>query len=32
MLLSYMGDRDKHFSEDIAAKHAETVIAALPDN
>lgn len=32
MLLSYMADRDKHFSDDIAAKHAETVIAALPDN
>jgi hypothetical protein len=32
MLLSYMSDRDKHFSDDIAAKHAETVIAALPDN
>ncbi|NKJ02874.1 hypothetical protein [Novosphingobium sp. SG707] len=32
MLLSYMADKDKHFSDDIAAKHAETVIAALPDN
>lgn len=32
MLLSYMADRDKHFSDDIAAKHAETVIAALPDD
>lgn len=32
MLLSYMAEKDKHFSDDIAAKHAETVIAALPDN
>lgn len=32
MLLNFMGDRNKHFSNDIAAKHAETVIAALPDN
>lgn len=32
MLLSYMANKDKHFSDDIAAKHAETVIAALPDN
>lgn len=32
MLLSYMADKDKHFSDDIAAKHAATVIAALPDN
>ena len=32
MLLTYMADKDKHFSDDIAAKHAETVIAALPDN
>lgn len=32
MLLSYMADKDKHFSDDIAAKHAKTVIAALPDN
>lgn len=32
MLLNYMADRDKHFSDDTAAKHAETVIAALPDN
>lgn len=32
MLLNYMAEKDKHFSDDIAAKHAETVIAALPDN
>ncbi len=32
MLLNYMADKDKHFSDDIAAKHAEAVIAALPDN
>lgn len=32
MLLSYMADKDKHFSDDIAAKHAKAVIAALPDN
>jgi len=32
MLLDYMADRGKNFSDDIAAKHAETVIAALPDN
>lgn len=32
MLLGYMADLNKHFSEDIAAKYAEAVIAALPDN
>lgn len=32
MLLSYMADKCKYFSDDIAAKHAEKVIAALPDN
>ena len=32
MLLNYMSAKDKHFSPDIAAKHAKTVIAALPDN
>lgn len=32
MLLTYMSDRHKYFSDDIAAKHAETVISALPDN
>lgn len=32
MLLSYMADKNKHFSDDTAAKHAKTVIAALPDN
>ena len=31
MLLNYMAGRDKHFSDDIAAKHARQVIAALPD-
>lgn len=32
MLLNFMAAKDKHFSEDIAAKYAEKVIAALPDN
>lgn len=32
MLLNYMADLDKEFSDDTAAKHAKTVIAALPDN
>uniref|UniRef100_A0A6H1ZQG8 Uncharacterized protein n=1 Tax=viral metagenome TaxID=1070528 RepID=A0A6H1ZQG8_9ZZZZ len=30
MLLDEMSQRDKHFSEDAAAKHATAVIAALP--
>lgn len=32
MLLSAMAEKDKHFSEDIAAKHATKVIEALPDH
>lgn len=32
MLLNYMSARNKNFSDDIARKHAESVIAALPDN
>ncbi len=32
MLLNYMSGRNKNFSEDIARKYAEAVIAALPDN
>jgi hypothetical protein len=32
MLLNYMAEKDKNFSDDIAARHAETVIAALSDN
>ena len=32
MLLNFMADRDKNFSDDIAAKHAVKVIAALPEN
>lgn len=32
MLLNFMADKDKHYSDDAAAKHAETVIASLPDN
>jgi hypothetical protein len=31
MLLSFMAEKDKHFSDDIAAKHATKVIAGLPD-
>lgn len=31
MLLSFMAEKDKHFSDDIAAKHATKVIARLPD-
>lgn len=31
MLLNVMAEKNKHFSDDIAAKHAEKVIAALPD-
>ena len=30
MLLNVMAAKDKHFSDDIAAKHAEKVIPALP--
>ena len=32
MLLSFMAEKDKHFSEDTAATHANKVIAALPDS
>lgn len=32
MLLSYMANRDKHFCDDTARKHANSVIAALPDH
>ncbi|MET3287036.1 UNVERIFIED_ORG: hypothetical protein ABIC34_003857 [Sphingomonas sp. 1057] len=32
MLLTAMAAKDKHFSDDIAAKHAKKVIEALPDN
>ncbi|MFL0671323.1 MAG: hypothetical protein ACJLS3_07845 [Erythrobacter sp.] len=32
MLLSFMADKDKHFSPDAAAKYAEAVITQLPDN
>lgn len=32
MLLHYMAAKDKYFSDDTAAKHAESVIAALPGN
>lgn len=31
MLLNFMAEKDKHFSDDIAAKHAKKVIAGLPD-
>lgn len=31
MLLNFMAEKDKHFSADIAAKHATKVIAGLPD-
>ena len=31
-LLNFMAMKDKYFSDDIAAKHAEKVIVALPDN
>jgi hypothetical protein len=31
MLLNFMAEKDKHFSDDIAAKHATQVIAGLPD-
>lgn len=32
MLLGFMAEKDKHPSEDTAAKYAEQVIAALPDD
>lgn len=32
MLLSFMADKDKHFSDDTASKYAQKVIEALPDN
>lgn len=31
MLLNFMAEKDKQFSDDIARKHAEAVIAGLPD-
>ena len=31
MLLNFMAEKDKHFSDDIAAKHVTQVIAGLPD-
>ena len=32
MLLTFMAEQDKHFSEDTAAKYAKKVIERLPDN